>query len=368
MNGNSFGTLFRITTFGESHGEALGVIIDGCPAGLTLDLDSVKRELDRRKPGQSKLVSPRKEGDEFELLSGLFEGITTGQPLCFIIRNEDTRSKDYTAIKDLFRPGHADFSYFAKWGHRDYRGGGRSSVRESVGRVIGGAVAKQLLASIGVTVRAGVVQVGKVKAERFDWTQVEANDVRSVDPDKVTLMIQEIEFARRERDSIGGVVQVEAHGVPTGLGEPVFNKLDGVLAGALMGINAVKGVEIGSGFESATKRGTEMCDAFYPEGFKTNNHGGILGGITTGAPIVLRAAFKPTSSLPQEQNTIDKNFKATTVATLGRHDPCVVMRAVPIVEAMVALVLCDYWMLQGAELKSREGFSPHKSPAYGMKS
>lgn len=239
---NSFGNLFRITTFGESHGTALGVVIDGCPAGLPLDLDLIREELDRRRPGQSTLVSPRREKDEFEIVSGIFEDKTTGMPLTILVRNEDVRSKDYSAIKDLFRPGHADFTYFAKYGFRDYRGGGRSSARETIGRVIGGAVAKQLLRGAGVSIFGGVIQVGNVLAKRYDWDFVEKNEVRSVDPDALPLMIEEIEKARKDRDSVGGVVEVRAEGVPPGLGDPVFGKLEANIGGAMMSIPAVKGV------------------------------------------------------------------------------------------------------------------------------
>lgn len=366
IQGNTFGTLFRITTFGESHGRALGVIIDGCPAGLELDLNLINRELERRRPGQSSLVSPRKESDNFELFSGLFEGKTTGMPLMMMVTNEDVKSKDYAAIKDLFRPGHADFSFFAKYGHRDYRGGGRSSVRETVARVIGGAVAKQLLSGIGVSFRGGVTQVGKIRANRRVWDQVESNEVRSVDPDVVQDMINEIETARHDRDSVGGVVEIEALNVPPGWGEPVFSKLDAAIAAAMMSIQAVKGVEIGAGFDSAIMRGSEMNDEFYPDGFHTNNHGGILGGISSGAPIVVRIVVKPTSSIPKERQTIDVNFQAQPISTKGRHDPCVALRAVPIAEAMLALVLVDFWLHDLAARGIRATFSEVKTIKYGM--
>jgi chorismate synthase len=367
MSGNSFGNLFRITTFGESHGPALGVVVDGCPAGLKLDLAQIQMELNRRRPGQSKLVTPRNEADEFEVLSGVFEGKTTGTPLTMLVRNADAKSKDYSKIKDLFRPGHADFTYFAKYGHRDYRGGGRSSARETIGRVAAGAVAKQLLATAGITFRGGVTQVGKVKAENYNWETVEDNDVRSVDPAVVPAMIKEIETARKERDSVGGLVEVQALGVPAGLGEPVFDKLDAVIAGALMSIPAVKSVEIGVGAACAGLRGSEINDELEPEGFRSNNHGGILGGISSGAPIVAKIAIKPTSSLPQEQDTIDTSFKAQKISTLGRHDPCVALRAVPIAEAMLALVLVDYWLGQSASNAVREHFSTHTAVKYGLK-
>ncbi len=367
MAGNTFGTLFRVTTFGESHGPALGCVIDGCPAGFELNLAQILSELDRRKPGQSKLVSPRKETDEFEILSGIFEGKTTGSPIAAVIHNRDVKSKDYEAIKNLFRPGHADFTYFAKYGHRDYRGGGRSSARETAARVLAGAIAKQLLASVGISFHGGVVQVGSVTATKREWGHVEANEVKSPDPDVVAAMREAIEKARKDRDSLGGVIEVVAVGVPPGLGEPVFEKLDGVIALALMSIPAVKGVEIGAGFASAAMRGSEMNDRFYKDGFHTNNHGGILGGISSGAPIVARMVVKPTSSIPQELKTVDTDFKTQTITTLGRHDPCVAIRAVPIAEAMLALVLVDYWLQDLAAKAARSTFSEVKTPRYGLK-
>ncbi len=363
---STFGTLFRITTFGESHGSALGVIIDGCPAGLELDIEFINKELKRRRPGQSKLVTPRKETDDFEILSGVFEGITTGTPIMAVVHNQDTKSKDYSEIKDKFRPGHADFSYFAKYGHRDYRGGGRSSARETVGRVIAGAIAKQLLGTIGVSFKGGVTQVGTVKAERFDWEQVEDNELRSVDPDKIEAMRAEVENARKNRDSVGGIVEVWAEGVPPGLGEPVFGKLDAAVAGAMMSIPAVKGVEIGAGFEAAAAKGSSFSDQMYEDGFHQNNHGGILGGISSGAPVVCRIVVKPTSSIPQDLDTLDTNLKPQKIATKGRHDPCVALRAVPIAEAMLALVLVDYWLQDLAQTGAREHFSPRRNISYDL--
>lgn len=365
MSGNTFGTLFQATTFGESHGAALGVVIGGCPAGLALDQSLIRRELARRRPGQSKLVSPRKESDEFEILSGLFEGVTTGSPIAMLVRNQDVKSKDYSAIKDLFRPGHADFTYYAKYGVRDYRGGGRSSARETVGRVLAGAVARQILQSAAVSIYGGVIQVGNVIAKKRDWASVESNDLRSTDPDVVEAMRAEIERARKDRDSVGGIVEICASGVPIGLGEPVFAKLDAALAGAMMSIPAVKGVEIGAGFSAAEKRGSQINDQMSPGGFLKNDHGGILGGISSGAPIVMRLAIKPTSSIPQELDTIDTDFKARKISTLGRHDPCVALRAVPIAEAMLALVLVDFWLIQAGANGVREHFSPHTPVSYG---
>lgn len=366
MAGNSFGTLFKITTFGESHGPALGVVIDGCPAGLKLDLENIRRELARRRPGQSKLVTQRQETEEFEILSGVFEEFTTGTPLTVVVRNVDAKSKDYDEIKDLFRPGHADFTYFAKYGVRDHRGGGRSSARETVGRVIAGAIAKQLLATAGIEIRGGVLQIGKVRGVHYDWAQVEQNELRALDPKVLPAMLAELDAARKERDSVGAIVEVQALNVSAGLGEPVFDKLDAVLASALMSIPAVKGVEIGSGFASAAARGSENNDPMLPEGFLKNDHGGILGGISSGAPIVARIALKPTSSLPQEQLTINTGFAAEKIVTKGRHDPCVGIRAVPIAEAMLALVLADFWLQQLASVKAREGFSELPQIEYGL--
>ena len=367
MPGNSFGTLFRITTFGESHGPALGVVIDGCPAGLQLDLEAVKADLARRRPGQSKVVTQRQESDTFEVLSGVFEDRTTGTPLTFLVRNEDQRSKDYSAIKDLFRPGHADFSYQAKYGLRDYRGGGRSSARETVARVLAGAVAKQILSHSGVSFSGGLVQLGTVRCNKREWSEAESNELRCVDPDVLELMRSELEAARKERDSVGGVVEICAFGVPLGLGEPVFERLDSAIASAMMSIPAVKGVEIGAGFAAASMRGSQMNDEMYPDGFASNNHGGSLGGISTGAPIIVRIALKPTSSIPQEKASITTEFKETKVSTKGRHDPCVAIRAVPIAESMLALVLVDFFLEQRGKTSVSQSFFPRESSQYGMR-
>lgn len=366
-SGSSLGQVFRITSFGESHGKALGVVIDGCPAGLKLDLAQVQGELDRRRPGQSKFVTPRKELDQVEFLSGVFEGETTGAPIMGIVYNHDVKSKDYSEIKDLFRPGHADFTYFAKYGVRDYRGGGRSSARETLARVIGGAVAKQLLSTIGVEIRGGVIQVGKVKAEAIDWTIGESNDFRFLDATKLAAVEAEIDAARKARDSVGAIVAVQACGVPVGLGEPVFGKIDAALASAMLSIPAVKGVEFGLGFAAAELRGSQSNDRMHPDGFASNHHGGVLGGLTSGAPIEIKIALKATSSLPQEIETINSNFEATVISTKGRHDPCVGLRAVPIAEAMAALVIVDYWLLQLAQDGARQFFSPHKSISYDLR-
>ena len=366
MSGNSFGKIFQITTFGESHGPALGVVVDGCPAGLTIDVDKIAFELSRRRPGQSKVVSQRVEDEEFEILSGVFEGQTTGSPIAIVVRNKDARSKDYDAIKDVFRPGHADYSYMAKYGLRDYRGGGRASARETIGRVIGGAIAKQILSTRSISIRAGVVQVGNLHVEKYVWQEVERNELRCVDPDIVSQMQELLNKVRNEKDSVGGIVEVQAQNVPAGLGEPVFDKLDALIAGALMSIPAVKGVEIGAGFEVAKQRGSQVNDLMTSNGFLTNNHGGILGGISSGAPIIAKVAFKPTPSLPKAQKTVNLNFDATEVTTLGRHDPCVAIRAVPIVEAMLALVLVDCLLIDEAALSLREGFSPLVRKQYGL--
>ena len=364
MSGNTFGTLFRITTFGESHGVGLGVVIDGCPPGLELDMGLIQKELDRRKPGQSKFVTQRKEDDSPELLSGVFEGKTTGTPLAFLIRNKDQRSKDYSEIKDVFRPGHADFSYFAKYGIRDYRGGGRSSARETAARVIAGAVARQVLQRESVAFHGALVQLGTIQAAARDWKYARENELNCCDPEQYEAMRSELEAARKSRDSVGGVVEVQATWVPAGLGEPIFDKLDARIGAAMFSIPAVKGVEIGAGFSAAASRGSESNDQMYPDGFASNSHGGVLGGISSGAPIVVRLALKPTSSIPQEKDSIDQNFNAVKVLTKGRHDPCVALRAVPIAEAMLAIVLCDFYLQQQARNASSTVIPEIK---YGLK-
>lgn len=364
IDSSSFGKIFKITTFGESHGPALGVILDGCPSGLELDLDFIRSEMDRRKPGTSTLVTPRKETDEFEILSGVFEGKTTGTPICFLIRNSDVKSKDYSEIKDLFRPGHADFTYFAKYRHRDYRGGGRSSARETVARVAAGAVAKQLLSTIGVTFKGGVVRIGSVEAKKRDFSLV--NEVNCVDADVLQAMIDEVQKARKNRDSVGAEVEVIAENVPVGLGEPIFAKLDAAIAAAMLSIPAVKGVEFGIGFEHARGKGTEVNDKLYPDGFATNHHGGVLGGLSSGAPIVVRIALKPTSSIPQDIETINTDFESSLISTKGRHDPCVGIRAVPIAESMLALVLADFWLQDLAKKKAQENFFTFEEIKYSL--
>ena len=341
MSGNTFGELFRVTTFGESHGPGLGVIIDGVPAGVKIDEALIQRDLDRRRPGQSKVSTMRKEPDRVEILSGVFEGVSTGTSLAMVIRNTDQRSQDYGRLAELFRPGHADLGFFKKYGVRDYRGGGRSSGRETSMRVAAGAVAKMVLATMGVSVRACSMMIGGIYAETVDWSVVEENIVRSPDLAAAEKMVAAIRAAQADRDSVGGIICCEAHGVPAGWGEPVFDKLDALLAHAILSIGGIKGIEIGAGFEAPKKRGSENNDSILPSGFASNHAGGILGGISNGDVITFRAAMKPTSSIAKKQYTIDKEGNATEIEVLGRHDPCLVPRAVPVVEAMTALVLAD---------------------------
>lgn len=353
MAGNTFGELFRVTTAGVSHGPGYVVIIDGCPPGLPLGVDDLLPDLRRRRPGQSKLVTQRQEEDVPEIWSGVFEGRTDGTPIGILFRNADQRSGDYSEIKDKYRPGHADFTFDAKFGLRDYRGGGRSSARETMCRVAAGAVAKKLLAQHGVRIVGYVKQVGPVIADIADpaqvtLEQVEANPVRCPDPAKAAEMIALIEEVRRDRDSIGGICELAAVGVPPGLGDPVFDKLKADIAKALLSLPAVMGFEYGAGFGVATLRGSQNNDAFVNRGGRigteTNRHGGMLGGISSGEPIVCRVAIKPTSSLPQPQRTVTSAGEPTEIATKGRHDPCLLPRFVPMGEAMLALVLVDHWL------------------------
>ncbi len=348
---NSYGTLFRISTFGESHGPAIGVVIDGCPAGLAIDEAFIQSELNRRKPGQSKITTQRKEDDTFKILSGVFEGKSTGTPIALIIENQDQRSKDYSHIKNTYRPSHADFTYDAKYGFRDYRGGGRSSARETAARVAAGAIAKLLLKTIGVECYAYVSQVGNLKAPPYtqlDLTKTEANIVRCPDAATAEKMIALIDQVRLDRDTIGGVVTGVIKNTPVGLGEPVFDKLHAELGKAMLSINAVKGFEYGSGFEGVALRGSQHNDEFYKEGdrirTKTNHSGGVQGGISNGEDIYFHVAFKPVATIMQDQATVDNAGNETVVSGKGRHDPCVVPRAVPIVEAMAALVLVDFYL------------------------
>lgn len=346
---NSYGELFRITTFGESHGPALGVVIDGVPAGLALDLDEVQRELDRRRPGQSLISTQRKEGDRVEVLSGVFDGKTTGTALAMLIRNEDMRSRDYGNLATVFRPGHADFGYFSKYGIRDYRGGGRSSGRESAARVAAGAVAKQLLRRIApVAIVGHSLAIGKVRARNFDPAEIECNAVRCADAAAARPMIDEIIAAQEARDSVGGEVECRISGVPAGWGEPVFDKLDAELAKAMLSIGGVKAIEFGDGFAVASRRGSENNDPMAPDGFVTNRAGGILGGISTGAEIRFRLAVKPTPSIAQVQHSVDCEGRPAELAIKGRHDPCLVPRIVVVAEAMAALVLADMMLRQRA--------------------
>lgn len=345
MPGSTWGTLFRVTTFGESHGPAMGAIVEGVKPRLPLSEVDIQIELDRRRPGQSSITTQRKEADTIEILSGVFEGKTTGAPIGLLIRNADARSTDYTKLKDIFRPGHADFSYQMKYGIRDWRGGGRASGRETAMRVAAGAIAKKILAEYKIKIIAYTFAAAGIYAKKIDLTAIEFNPVRCPDPEAAKLMVEKIEEARRNLDSIGGIVQAVIQGCPAGLGEPVFDKLSARLAAAVMSIGTIKGVEIGDGFKVAEMRGSQDNDIFYKQGdrirTKTNHAGGILGGISTGEDIILRVAVKPASSIAQEQQTVDSHGKPTTVKVTGRHDPCICPRVVPVVEAMLAITLLD---------------------------
>jgi chorismate synthase len=349
---NSFGNIFRITSFGESHGAAIGVVIDGCPAGLEIDEAFIQHELNRRKPGQSHITTQRKEDDAFEILSGVFEGKSTGAPIAIVIKNQDARSKDYSHLENTFRPSHADFTYQEKYGIRDYRGGGRSSARETATRVAAGAIAKLILKKINLNIQAYVSQVGEIKTDHYtslDLSKTEDNIVRCPDAAIAKKMIELIDEVRKSQDTIGGVVTCVIKGAPIGLGEPVFDKLHAALGHAMLGINAVKGFEYGSGFEGVQLRGSQHNDEFYKEGnrvrTKTNHSGGIQGGISNGEDIYFNVAFKPVATIMQDQSSVDHAGNETTVKGKGRHDPCVLPRAVPIVEAMAALVIADFYIL-----------------------
>ncbi|PXX91965.1 chorismate synthase [Marinobacter vulgaris] len=345
MSGNSFGKLFTVTSFGESHGAALGCIIDGCPPGLELSVEDMQRDLDRRKPGTSRHTTQRREADEVKILSGVFEGKTTGTPIGLVIENTDQRSKDYSKISEQFRPAHADYTYMHKYGVRDYRGGGRSSARETAMRVAAGAVARKFLEQrLGIRIRGYLSQLGPIKIEKLDWDQVHENPFFCPDADKVPEMEAYMDALRKEGNSIGARINVVAEGVPPGLGEPVFDRLDADLAHALMSINAVKGVEIGAGFGCIDQKGTEHRDELTPEGFLSNHAGGVLGGISSGQPILASMALKPTSSLRLSGRSIDVHGNPVEVITTGRHDPCVGIRATPIAEAMMAIVLMDHYL------------------------
>ena len=345
MSGNSFGKLFTVTSFGESHGAALGCIIDGCPPGLELSEADMQRDLDRRKPGTSRHTTQRREADEVKILSGVFEGKTTGTPIGLVIENTDQRSKDYSKIAEQFRPAHADYTYMHKHGVRDYRGGGRSSARETAMRVAAGAVARKFLEQrLGITIRGYLSQLGPIRIEKIDWDQVHQNPFFCPDADKVPEMEAYMDALRKEGNSIGARINVVAEGVPPGLGEPIFDRLDADLAHALMSINAVKGVEIGAGFGCVDQKGTEHRDELTPEGFLSNHAGGVLGGISSGQPILASIALKPTSSLRLPGRSIDVHGDPVEVITTGRHDPCVGIRATPIAEAMMAIVLMDHYL------------------------
>ncbi len=350
---NTFGHLFRLTSFGESHGKGIGGIIDGCPAGIDIDLDFIQNELDRRKPGQSKITTQRQESDSVEFLSGIFEGKTQGTPIGFAIWNKDQHSKDYDILKDVYRPSHADYTYTKKYGSRDHRGGGRSSARETIARVVAGALAKLILKQVGVSINAFVYRVGEIQLDKtyheLDLNKIDSNIVRCPDGTVAEQMIARIEEAGRNHDTVGGVVQCVVQGVPIGLGEPVFNKLHADLGHAMLGINAVKGFEYGSGFDGTKLSGSEHNDIFVKtdDGIrtKTNHSGGVQGGISNGEDIYFNVAFKPIATLLKEQQTINKKEEQTTINPKGRHDPCVLPRAVPIVEAMAAMVIVDHYLL-----------------------
>ncbi|MCE9847875.1 chorismate synthase [Aeromonas allosaccharophila] len=350
MAGNSFGQLFRVTTFGESHGLALGAVVDGCPPGLEISEADLQGDLDRRKPGTSRYTTPRREPDEVKILSGVFEGKTTGTSIGLLIENTDQRSKDYSDIKDLFRPGHADYTYHQKYGQRDYRGGGRSSARETAMRVAAGAIAKKYLKQVhGIEITGFLSQLGPIKAEAFDAAQIEQNPFFFPDAGKLEELDQYMRDLKKEGNSIGAKVQVIARNVLVGLGEPVFDRLDADIAHAMMGINAVKGVEIGDGFAVVEQKGSEHRDEMTPAGFASNHAGGILGGISSGQDIVVSMALKPTSSITVPGKTINTEGEAIEMITKGRHDPCVGIRAVPIAEAMLALVLMDHLLRHRAQ-------------------
>ncbi len=349
---NTYGKIFRITTFGESHGTGVGIVLDGCPAGIAINEEYIQEQLDRRRPGQSKITTQRQEADEVRILSGVFEGLSTGTPICLVVYNADARSKDYSHIAEKFRPSHADYTYHQKYGVRDYRGGGRSSARETLARVAAGAIAMQILKQLGIEIFSYVSQAGPVKLNKsyqeLDLSKIEDNIVRCPDNDIAEEMIAFIDETRKNRDTVGGVVSCIIKGVPAGLGEPVFDKLHAELGKAMLSINAVKGFEYGSGFEGVEKYGSQHNDEFYVENGKvktrTNYSGGIQGGISNGEDIYFRVAFKPVATLMMDQDSIDIHGNNVTVSGKGRHDPCVVSRAVPIVDAMAALVITDFYL------------------------
>lgn len=348
LGGNSFGHLFRITTWGESHGKAIGVVIDGCPPGTELSEEEIQKELDRRKPGQGTGSSPRKERDKVEMLSGIFDGKTTGTPISLLIWNEDADSRPYEELKEVFRPGHADFTYQAKYGLRDYRGGGRASARETVGRVAAGAIAKRILSGEKISILAYTVELGGIRAERLDLGEVDRNYFRCPDPQASLAMERKIEEAKRKGDTIGGIVETLIRGCPPGLGEPVFDKLEADLAKGLMSIGAIRGVEIGAGFRAARMLGSECNDPLRPNGFEKNDSGGILGGISNGENILIRVAVKPIPSISTEQKTVDHSGKPVSIQIRGRHDVSAIPRINSVCEAMAAMVLVDHLLRQKA--------------------
>ncbi|MBE6359026.1 MAG: chorismate synthase [Lentisphaerae bacterium] len=346
MGGSVFGNIFKISTFGESHGEALGVVVDGMPAGIRIDREFLDREMARRRPGQSALTTSRSESDHVEILSGVLGDVSTGTPVAMVICNTSQRSKDYSELEEVFRPGHADFGFFSKYGIRDVRGGGRSSGRETCARVAAGALAKMFLAQYGIRICAYAYEIAGIRAETFDIAEIEKNPARSPDPDAAVAMSEAIAAAHRENDSVGGIVKCFIDNVPAGWGEPVFDKLDAKLAYAMMSLGSVKAVEFGAGFAVAKMRGSENNDPMLPGGkFASNHAGGILGGISTGARIEFAVAVKPTPSIAQEQQTVDKDGNPRTITITGRHDPCIVPRIIPVIEAMSAIVLADFALL-----------------------
>lgn len=364
MSGNSFGKLFTITSFGESHGPALGCVVDGCPPGMALSEADLQRDLDRRRPGSSKYTSQRSEADEVRILSGVFEGVTTGTPIGLVIENVDQKPKDYSKIQDKFRPGHADYTYEQKYGIRDHRGGGRASARETAMRVAAGAIARKYLGErLGVTVRGYLAQLGPIELALEDWEAVDNNPFFCADPDRVGELEDYMHALRKEGDSIGARINVVASSVPPGLGEPVFDRLDADLARALMSINAVKGVEIGDGFACVAAKGTEFRDEMTPEGFRSNHAGGVLGGISSGQDVVASIGLKPTSSIHLPGDTVNRAGEAVEIRTTGRHDPCVGIRATPIAEAMMALVLMDHYLRHRAQNADVEPSGPTLPPS-----
>ena len=359
MAGSTLGTLFRVTNFGESHGPAIGCVIDGCPPGLPLEPADIQRDLDRRRPGTSRHVTQRQEADQVEILSGVYQGVTSGTPIALLIRNIDQRSSDYSALSERFRPGHADYSHWHKYGVRDPRGGGRASARLTAPTVAAGAVARKWLAAhCGVLIRARLAQMGSIEVPESDWAEVQNNPFFAADAGVVAALEAHVDALRRAGDSCGARVSVEALGVPLGLGQPLYDRLDADIAHAMMGLNAVKGVEIGAGFASITQHGSEHGDELTPGGFRSNHAGGVLGGVSTGQALLVSLAIKPTSSIRIERDSIDVHGEPVKLQTLGRHDPCVGIRAVPVVEALLALVLIDHVMQQRAQCQDVKVATP----------